>query len=583
MRLFKPFAAFLAASVVLSSCGTVVDTAPSSEKTAFFFESRKFSEFPKTAEIRKIGRIVGSSSVTVTSQGIGRIESLPLKEGATVKKGQVIASLSDTVANYALRYDQAQNGVRNAAVNAESTEIALNKAVADAETNLSRVQIDYDRTVADAAKQLEKAKRDTEKTTLSFTGSDSQTALAKAELDYENLKKSNAKTIENYAPTYRVAVSDFKKLVSSVLFDSDRLLGVSEQNRSYNDAFETYLGARDSSTVSRALAAYARTVEVSKFLDSKTDLAITEGNVVSELAVLEPKYAEVRSLLDANVRVLENSIPATALSQASIDAYIATHNAYKSSLSGLENAFVAFKNSSTSFLSTYQNNEASALAGIEVQRKNLASGQYDAGVGYDRTKISINAGTETARLALETAKANLENARKNRTATLEKLEVSKIDAALQLNLAGIELGKLRIVSPIDATVVRVVAQVGQDVATGTPIVELSSRSPEVVIDVDASTAGLLQTPSVVSVTSGENAYTGTVVGVSKVANTALLFTVRIVLSETPKLLGEAATVAIPLPSPYPVVSADIVKILSEQSGELTAYSGGTFVPVGVKL
>jgi hypothetical protein len=87
----------------------------------------------------------------------------------------------------------------------------------------------------------------------------------------------------------------------------------------------------------------------------------------------------------------------------------------------------------------------------------------------------------------------------------------------------------------------------------------------------------------VAVTSGSDSYTGTVVAVSNVANAALLFTVRIALSETPKLLGEAATVKIPLPSQYPIVPSDIVKILSEQEGELTAFSGGTFVPVPVKL
>lgn len=585
MNATKTLASALALAVFLSSCGKAEEptVAEAPKKTEFLFETKKFSEFPKTSTIEKIGRIVGSSSVTVTSQGNGRIESIALKEGSSVKKGQTIVRLADSVANYGLKRQQAANGVENAEVTIESTKITLDKAVSDAEIALSRAKIDYDRTVADSEKQLEKAKRDAEKNMVSATGSDAQATIAKAELDYRNLKASNAKTIENFSSNYRITVSDLKKLVSSVLFDSDKLLGITEQNRAYNDSFEAYLGARDASLLPRAQTAYARAFEVSKFLDSKDAVVVSADNVVAELAALEGQYAVVRGLLDANVRLLENSIPATTFTQSAIDGYVATYNGYKSSLSGMENGFVSFKNSATSFLANYQNNEASALAGIEVQRKNLASGEFDAKVGFERAKIGISAGIETAALAVRTAELNLENAKANRESTLKKLAVSRSDAALQLAQAGTEFGKLQIASPIDATVVRVIAQVGQEVSAGTPIVEISSRNPEVLIDVDSATAELLKTGSNVEVVAEGKSYTGTVVGASKVANSALLYSIRVVLSESPNLLGGAATVKISLPNPYPVVPVDLVKILSEQAGEMTVFSGGTFVPVPVKI
>ncbi|MFB0964988.1 MAG: biotin/lipoyl-binding protein [Patescibacteria group bacterium] len=584
MNATKSLASVLALALVLSSCGKAADTATTApKKTDFLYETKKFSEFPKTAVVEKIGRVVGSSAVTVSSQGVGRIESVFVKEGASVKKGQVIARLSDTVANYGIRHEQAANGIDTVDANFDSTKISLDKAVSDAEIALDRAKIDYEKTVADSEKQLEKARRDTEKASVSATGSDAQASLAKAQLDYENLKASNAKTIENFGPSYRVMLSDLKKLVSSAMFDSDKLLGITEQNRAYNDSFEAYLGARDASILPRAQAAYAKAYEVSRFLDSKMDETVTSENVVSKLSDLSGQYAIVRGLLDADVRLLENSIPATTLTQSSIDAQIATYNGYKASLSGLENAFVSFKNSATSFLSNYQNNEASALAGIEIQKKNLATGEYDAKIGFERAKIAINAGIETAALAVRTAELNLDNATKNRETTLRKLEVSRSDAELQLKQANTELSKLQIVSPIDATVVKVIAQVGQDVSAGTSVVEISSRNPEVLIDVDADTASLLKQGATVEVSAEGKSYTGTVVGASKVANSALLYSIRIVLSDSPDLLGGAATVKISLPNPYPVVPVDMVKILSEQSGEMTVFSGGTFASVPVKI
>ena len=81
-------------------------------------------------------------------------------------------------------------------------------------------------------------------------------------------------------------VGDLKKLVSTTMFDSDKLLGITEQNRAYNDAFEAYLGARDASILPRTQSAYAKTYESLKFLDSKIDQAVTSENVVSELSEL---------------------------------------------------------------------------------------------------------------------------------------------------------------------------------------------------------------------------------------------------------------------------------------------------------
>lgn len=199
MQSTKALASFLALALILSSCGKAADTVVETpKKTEFAFETMKFSEFPKTSVVEKIGRIVGSSTVTVTSQGVGRIEGIAVKEGSTIRKGQVIARLSDTVANYSIRHEQAANGIDSVDSNIESTRLTLEKAVSDSEIALSRSKIDYERTVADSEKQLEKALRDTEKTSVSSSGSDAQTSIAKAELDYENLKASNAKTIENF-------------------------------------------------------------------------------------------------------------------------------------------------------------------------------------------------------------------------------------------------------------------------------------------------------------------------------------------------------------------------------------------------
>lgn len=99
-----------------------------------------------------------------------------------------------------------------------------------------------------------------------------------------------------------------------------------------------------------------------------------------------------------------------------------------------------------------------------------------------------------------------------------------------------EFSKLSIISPIDATVTRVNVSVGQEVSTGTPVIEIASHSPEIVFDLDSTAVALLKIGSTQPVVYNDVTYSGTVVGVSQVANDSLLYTARITLPGSPKYL-----------------------------------------------
>jgi len=68
-----------------------------------------------------------------------------------------------------------------------------------------------------------------------------------------------------------------------------------------------------------------------------------------------------------------------------------------------------------------------------------------------------------------------------------------------------------------------------------------------------------------------------------VANESLLYTARITLSESPKFLGGVATIQLSLKSEYPMFPNEMVRIISEEQGEISIYSGSTITSMSVKI
>lgn len=115
------------------------------------------------------------------------------------------------------------------------------------------------------------------------------------------------------------------------------------------------------------------------------------------------------------------------------------------------------------------------------------------------------------------------------------------------------------------------------------MIEMANKTPELSIDVEAAVVPLLAIGSEQTILYDGTELKATVVGVSQIATESLLYTARLVLAETPSLLGQVARVQLILPSKYPVMSTDIVQIISDKKGQIITLSGSTLAPVEVDL
>jgi multidrug efflux pump subunit AcrA (membrane-fusion protein) len=84
----KKYVSLALLATILTSCGAPAPVIPTEEpaKIPFSVKVKSYDRFPKEYTVQKTGRLVGSSSIGLTSQGVGRIDAVLVKEGASVKK-----------------------------------------------------------------------------------------------------------------------------------------------------------------------------------------------------------------------------------------------------------------------------------------------------------------------------------------------------------------------------------------------------------------------------------------------------------------------------------------------------------------
>ncbi len=462
---------------------------------------------------------------------------------------------------------------------------------------MDRAQLDYETTVSTTKNNLEKATRDAGKSNLDQAASDANVTLTqlaasldKAKLDYQNLLVANQQTLLNYNTSFQNSISDIRKFYSKIVYEGDKLYGFTPKYQNDNIDIRSFLGGGKAGNYPTLVTAYAEISDVSAKLDSRPATPIDEKNLIAQLDEIAQNYKTAKSYLDVSGKYLENSIISVALPQSRIDALIAANNGYKSEISGMESAWVAFRNGASSFLANYKNTETSAASGLEVQEKNievqkrqLATSQFDSSLNLDKIKTTGEQSVKNSRLALETAKLNYSTAVKNQTLSLDKLKISERDAGLSVSQAEREYEKLIVRAPIDGSVTKVTASVGADVNPGTPLVEIANRNPEILFDVEANIAKLLKVGGSQMIVYQDKSYTGTVVGVSEVATDTLLYSARIKISEPVSQLGQVATIDLQISSERRVLPSDVIKVLSEKRGEIQTLKDDAIVPVEIEL
>ena len=146
---------------------------------------------------------------------------------------------------------------------------------------------------------------------------------------------------------------------------------------------------------------------------------------------------------------------------------------------------------------------------------------------YENTRLDLKDKIKSAELALKQAQSARDTTRKNKDLALNQLSATRASSSLSLDQAKREYSKLAVTAPFDGTVTKVIASVGQRTNIGSPMIEIASNVPEIVLDVDNEIATNISNGDTVTVKMDAKTFTGTIIAISRTAGVNLLYTTRI--------------------------------------------------------
>ena len=545
--------------LLLSSCGnTQTDIWTQTGaiiKTPFIVKTIDLSDNSGTIKVEKSWRITASSSLTLTSQWAGEIGKILVKEWQRIKAGTTVALLKDTVNNFDLRLAQAENTLKIQETSRETTRINLEQAVQNA-------RIAYER----AKKSLE-------------------TLTAKNGILEATLMNTNSKTLDTYTINYKSYLLDIEKNMTQMLYEGDKILGITTNFEYANDSWEPYLGTRVGDSKAIATNEWNKTWAVRGLIRAKIEkwADLDMKNPIQDLELVATWITQTRVYADSMLFMLQNNVIGAGLSQELQTGWLTAWNGLRSQIGWSETVFNTWKAGALSFLKSYKNNELGTKLAVASLSRELTTDENasltvnsEAKLAFDTNRITLKDQIENAKLSLEQADKSYKTSLELRDATLDQLDANKRNAEITLDQAKRDYSKLTISAPIEWNITKVIASVWQTVNIWSPVAEFSGKLPQVVIDIDSGLASNLITGETVIVSAEWKTLTGIITAISNISNANLLSTVRMSIENGEKYIGKTATIVFQSrgksDSDTFLLPINSVKIISEEEGEVYIIS-----------
>ena len=565
----KKLSLLLVSLIVLTSC-TGSETSSVSEenaeaKQAYNVDVVTRSAINHTIEKEKTATITASSQLTLLAQTSGEVALINFQEGKHVNAGASIVSLRDTVTNADLALAQARNGIVMQDASTETTKVNLDQSIEAAEAARERAKLTYDNLV-------------------------NQTGL-----QYANTLKNNNQTLKTYNESYGTYLADADRLMTQLLHEGDKILGMTSTFENSARQWEAYLGARVGDAKKEAEDGwnnvYAARGEIRKKLENPT---IDPANSETDIALVANALRTTREYTDKMIYMLQNNVLGASLPTELNTMWNSAWNGYRASVGGSEQAYAGWKAQTKTFFDTYSENaEAIKLATLNrpftATEMDMLRDNPSLKLAYDNVKLDIKNNIAQAELALKQAEDGVVNAKKLRDATLNQLNASRSNAELALAQAQRAASKLSITAPVSGIVTKVLVEKGQFINAGTPVAEFSGKDPQAVIEVDPRVALLLPPSTPVKARfDDETVIEGIVTASSPVAGSNMLSTVRLAFPKASEYIGRPAVIIFEFSdaitgSKNILLPINSVKIIEEGIGKIAVLENGNIKEVDVRL
>jgi len=455
-------------SLFFSSCSKQEE-----EKVEKFYKTITISTWSITENQEYVWYIKWETQTMLATKAPGKITYLAKKVWDRVNKWELIASLDSAEAKTG--YSTANSIVWSLETLKQATIESFDEQIKAMEAKIEQAKT--------WLKWIETGLEDTKK----ITTSQIETAkiwLQTAETNLEETKKTLAAKKENILAWAKSAITQNVILNENILDFIDNFLWITPENEDKNDAFEDYIGVKNTKILKDTEEKFIETKKAyddyKNFYEEKIENNSNpaEQDLITGLEKAEKVSELMKDLLDLTYDTLDNTLENVNFPLSMINQYKAQISSFGSDLEksllsmswdtmiwvkwSLEN-LKSFEKESTKAISLLEKQVEIAKKQLE-QYQNMASGQIN----------DVSTKKEIALKQLQEAQAWLQALIAWKKAKLKELD-SKISEALwQKNLSAVYINNWKVYSPVNWVIVSKNAEISQVIWAWMPIYTVAS-------------------------------------------------------------------------------------------------------------
>ena len=353
-------------------------------------------------------------------------------------------------------------------------------------------------------------------------------AVQTAKTNLEETKKTLATKKENILAWAKSAITQNIILSENIIDFVDKFLGITEENKHYNDRFEDFIWAKDLKNKEEAKALFKQIrpiyLEYKKYYKENIEWKNpSEQVLISWLKKAINISEKLKKLLDKTYDVLDDSVPNTYLPLSMINSYKAQVSKFWSQLEqtllSMSWDTMVWLKWTLENLKNFESQKQKAISllekQLEIAKQQLA--QYESMASWKVNEVSTK--KEIAEKQLQEAKAWLQALIAGKQAKLKELDSKIAEASWKRNLSAVYISDWKIYSPINWVIVSKMAEIWQVVWAWMPIYTVASdKNVEISIDLPKFITDNLKLYQKVWVEINNKSYTWTITELPNVAN-----------------------------------------------------------------
>ncbi len=433
-------------------------------------------------------------SIALAAKVGWKITSITKEVWESVKAWEIIATLDSLEAKTG--YSSSQDIINNLENLKNSTNQMFESQILMMQEKIKQAQTGIE--IADiGAKGIETWVWETKETlqnqlkTLDNQIESAQTQIESTILQLENTKNILSQKESDIYTNSKSAITNADILAHNIIDFLDSLLWVSPVNQYKNDAFDIYLGAKNSSSRNLAEAWLSNVMNIFEDIEK-----LPGDNNTDREKKLEKYHTlfshDIRELLKNSSQVLENTIESTSFNQDTINEYKSKITNFQTQneqiiLSVSGNYFLGLKWSLDS-IKNFEKEKKSSLDMLEKQielakkqKETLESSKMQILTSWNTQITDISTKNEISKKqkelsenVLKEARAWLESLKKQKEAAIAEIDTQIWQVKSWKNDASVMIENGKITSLIDGVVTKKMTEVGSIIWPGMPILMISN-------------------------------------------------------------------------------------------------------------